>query len=318
MINRLREALDYLCKFAPADGDGQTDGQLLARFVLARDERAFASLVQRHGPLVFGVCRRVLRHDQDAEDAFQATFLVLARRAASVRWQPSVAGWLYEVAHRLALKARAARRPRPQPPATRTGAADPAIEAACREVCAVLDAELRRLPERFRAPLLLCYLEGKTRDEAAQQLGWTLGRLRDRLERGRRLLRYRLAARGVTLSAGLLAALAHGAAPGAARAVVDATVKTAVLAASGVPATGTVSSAAEALARGMTWEMFLTRARVVAAVLLLVGLAGAGAGLLAQQALADRPAEPRKDDAPSAPPQKASAPPRADRYGDPL
>src|SRR5579885_1458058 len=142
--------------------EGLTDRQLLQRFAAGRDEGAFEALVRRHGRLVLGVCRRVLRQEQDAEDAFQATFLVLARRAGSVRWQESVGGWLHEVARRVArgLRDRAGRRQARE----RTVAELPDVAApqdgAARELGALLDEELLRLPERYRTPLLLCYLEG--------------------------------------------------------------------------------------------------------------------------------------------------------------
>src|SRR5262249_12430050 len=147
------------------------------------------------------------RDTHDAEDAFQATFLVLARKASSIRKQASVSSWLYGVAYRVAMKAKVqlARMRRQDRQAVARTATDPAEDLTWREVQQVLDEELQRLPEKFQAPLLLCYLEGKTRDEAAQQLGWTEGMVKGRLERARELLRSRLARRGVTLSAGLLA-----------------------------------------------------------------------------------------------------------------
>src|SRR5262249_3370879 len=181
----------------PSEGPG-TDRDLLERFVHRRDEAAFAELLARHGPLVWGVCRRILRHEQDAEDAWQSAFLVLAPKAASVRWRPSVAGWLHEVAHRLALKARTAnsRRGPPEQLPDLPGPQDPVAEAARRELCGLLDAELRRLPEPLRAPLLLCYLEGKTRDAAAPPLGREPGKGKQPPERGPDPLRPRPAPRG--------------------------------------------------------------------------------------------------------------------------
>src|SRR5438552_3111993 len=153
-----------------------TDAQLLQRFVTNREEDAFAVLVRRHGPLVLGVCRRVLRHEQDAEDALQATFLTLARHAGSIRQTDAVGSWLYRVAHRIATKAgvHMARRKmlekRDHPQTDATGS--PAQEAALSELQALLDEELNRLPEKYRAPFVLCCLEGKTRTEAARELGW--------------------------------------------------------------------------------------------------------------------------------------------------
>ena len=174
------------------------DGELLERFIAHRDEAAFAALVQRHGGMVLGVCRRILRHTQDAEDACQAAFLVLVRRAASIRKRDSLASWLHGVAYRVATKLRR------QSQRCRTGinaecaasGVDPTTELSWRELLHLLDAELQELPEKYRQPLVLCYLEGKTRDEAAQQLHWTLNALKGRLERGR-ALRVRLQGRGV-------------------------------------------------------------------------------------------------------------------------
>src|SRR5262249_10537307 len=150
-----------------------TDRQLLQRFAAGHDEAAFTELVRRHAALVLGVCQRVLHHSHDAEDAFQATFLVLARKAALLRWQESGSKWLYEVACRTALKARAnaARRRAHERQAEAMRQPSPVAELARQELRGLLDAELARLPARYRAPLLLCYLEGKTNAEAARQLG---------------------------------------------------------------------------------------------------------------------------------------------------
>src|SRR5262245_897523 len=210
MKNRpLGRALSLLRQVAaPADGS-RLDEELLDRFVPSHDGSASARLVERHGALVLGVCRRVRRHHQDAEDAFQATFLVLARKARHIRRRDALAGWLYKVAYHLSVKLRASaerrrqseRRPPPAPPKP----ADDQITWG--DLRLVLDEELDRLPEKYRAPLLLCCLAGRTRDEAAEQLGWTLGTLKMRLERGRQLLRTRLARRGLTVSAALLAVL---------------------------------------------------------------------------------------------------------------
>jgi RNA polymerase sigma factor (sigma-70 family) len=195
-----------------------SDGQLLARFRERRDPAAFAALVRRHGPMVLAACRRVLGDGPDADDAFQATFLALMRRAETIRQGQSVAGWLYAVARRAAVQSlRAARRRRrhelevPE----RAPADAPARDLSWREAVAVLYEELDRLPERYRLPLLVCGLEGKGRDEAAAQLGWSAGSLKGRLERGRQLLRDRLKRRGVELPAGLVVLLAGTAVPAA-------------------------------------------------------------------------------------------------------
>ena len=190
---------------APAD-DRRLDAELIDRFVAADDDGAFARLVERHGPLVLGVCRRVLRHHHDAEDAFQATFLVLARKARHIRRRAALTAWLYRVAYHLSVKLRgsAGRRrqsERQPPPVAQPPAEDP---VAWGDLRLALDEELGRLPDRYRVPLLLCCLAGRPRDEAAARLGWTLGTLKMQLERGRQLLRTRLARRGLTLSALIL------------------------------------------------------------------------------------------------------------------
>jgi RNA polymerase sigma factor (sigma-70 family) len=186
--------------------DRVLDHQLLERFTGHREEAAFAALVRRHGPLVLGVCRSVLRHEQDAEDAFQATFLVFARQAASIQRREALGSWLYKVAYHVALKARAqaARRRSREREAFAGPPADPLLDMTLREVRAVLYEELRHLPERYRAPLILCYLEGKTQEEAARLLGWTKNRVRGRLERGRERLRGRLTRRGLAPSAAVV------------------------------------------------------------------------------------------------------------------
>jgi RNA polymerase sigma factor (sigma-70 family) len=187
-------------------GEHLTDRQLLQRFAAGHDEVAFAALVRRHQRLVLGVCRRVLRQEQDAEDAFQATFLVLARKAGSVRWEESVGGWLHQVARRIAREARervGRRRARERSVAALPDVAAPQ-DGAARELGALLDEELLRLPQCYRTPLLLCYLEGASREQAAEQLGLALRTLERRLHQGREALRARLARRGITLTAALL------------------------------------------------------------------------------------------------------------------
>jgi RNA polymerase sigma factor (sigma-70 family) len=177
--------------------DALSDGQLLEMFVRRREESAFAALVRRHGPMVLSVCRRVLRHSQDAEDAFQATFLVLVEKAPRLRQPELLANWLYGVAYRTALHARqrAARRGAREREVAAMSSPLSETEIESRELRRVLDEELHRLPEKYRAPLVLCYLEGKTNEEAARVLGWPAGSMSHRLARGRELLRERLEAR---------------------------------------------------------------------------------------------------------------------------
>ena len=183
----------------------ESDQELLQRFVDHQDRTAFAALVQRHGPMVRSVCWRLLRHEADVDDAFQATFLVLLHKACTIRRRPSLASWLYGVAFRTALKAKsqATQRQAHEQRAIGTSPAEPWREAAWREICTVLDEEVQGLSERYRAPLVLCYLEGRTRDEAAHQLGWSLRTLQRRLERGREILRTRLIRRGLNTFCGI-------------------------------------------------------------------------------------------------------------------
>lgn len=201
---QLERTVDYLRTLAKST---DADAELLRRFVQEQDQAAFALLVERHGALVLSVCRRIVQQEQDAEDAFQATFLVLARRASAIRKRASLSSWLHGVAFRVAskLKVQQARR-RAGDQALGQRAAPAGDDLSWREVRGLLDAELERLPEHLRAPLVLCYLEGKTRDESAAELGWSLSTLRGRLERGRQRLRSGLMRAGVVVSAPLLAA----------------------------------------------------------------------------------------------------------------
>ncbi len=197
-----------------------TDYQLLERFVTLHDEAAFSALAHRHAALVLGVCRRVLRNEHDAEDTFQATFVVLARKAGVLACRQSVGPWLSGVAYRLALHARAARgrcREHPVGLLVSDGAeshepaalvADPETETYRRELSRLVREELARLPEKYRAPVTLCCLEDKTNEQAARELGWPSGSMSRRLEKGRQLLRERLTCRGLGLSIVLVCLLA--------------------------------------------------------------------------------------------------------------
>ena len=238
----LRRVLDQL---RLGDGGGLTDAQLLSRFLDGGEEAAFAALVRRHGPMVLGVCRRVLGHLQDAEDAFQATFLVLARKATSVVRREAVAGFLYGVAYRTDLHARAKALKRRKAERQVGTMPDPAIAPAeVQDWRPVLDREMSRLPEKYRAALLLCELESRPRREAARQLGLPEGTLASRLARARRLLAARLARCGVTLSGGALAAvLMEGARAAVPAPWVGATAKAAALVAAGQAAAAATPAA---------------------------------------------------------------------------
>jgi RNA polymerase sigma factor (sigma-70 family) len=264
--------------------EGRSDRQLLHRFARQRDEAAFTVLVGRHGPMVLGLCRRLLRHEQDAEDAFQAAFLVLARKAGSAGWGESVGGWLFRVAYHLALKARrsvgrrrAVEVAMPQVPETPAAAAGDGPEPG-----AALDEEVRRLPEAYRAAVVLCYLEGRGQAEACRQLGCTVDALKGRLRRAREMLQRRLRQRGVALGvagvAGLLTSNAVTAALPAT--LLGPTVRAAVLFAAGAQAAGAVSAQALALAAGGLKSMCVTKVKLLGIVLASVGvLAGGGVAL---------------------------------------
>ena len=271
------------------DGGGFTDAKLLEWFVSAHDEAAFTAIVRRHGPLVRGVCRRLLRSHQDAEDAFQATFLVLARKAASITARGLLANWLYGVAHRTALKAksRAARRQARE----RQVAQMPEPKAVERDLWGglelVLDQELSRLPDKYRNAIILCDLEGKTRKQAARELGVPEGTVASRLATARDTLAKRLARHGLALSgAALAAALPSKAAAGVPPAALSATIKAVTLVAAGQGAS-TVSANVALLTKGVLKAMFIGKLMRITAALLVLGTAASGSWLLQQQIAAE-------------------------------
>jgi RNA polymerase sigma factor (sigma-70 family) len=260
---------------------GLTDGQLLARFIEQRDHTAITALVQRHGPMVWGVCRRLLRNHHDAEDAFQATFLVLVRKAGSVRQREAVANWLYGVAHQTALKARAMlakRRTR-----ERQGTAMPEPQApepvTWTELQPLLDQELSRLPDKYRIAIVLCDLEGKIRKEAARQLGLPEGTLAGRLTRGRALLAKRLARQGLAVSGGALAAVLSQKAASAdvPISLVFSTIQaTSMLAGGQAAAPGVISVQVAALTEGVMKGMLLTKLKIPLALVVALAITGTG------------------------------------------
>jgi RNA polymerase sigma factor (sigma-70 family) len=186
-----------------------SDTEFLRRFAAGRDEAAFEALVRRHGPMVEGVCRRILGNVHSAEDAFQAVFMVLVKKSASIRRPELLSNWLYGVACRVARKAKisAIRKESRERRAGKMPTQEQLLDLEWAELKVVLDEELSQLPEKYRAPLVLCYLYGQTNAEAAAQLGWPTGSMSERLSRARDMLRKRLNRRGLTLSAGLLALL---------------------------------------------------------------------------------------------------------------
>jgi len=294
-----------------APPSGETDAVLLARFARRRDEDAFAALVARHGPMVRNACLRVLRDFHTAEDCFQATFLILARRAASLRRPDALAGWLYGVASRVARDAQRlnARRPRHN----LDGVAEPADPrpdplaalSAC-DVLLALEEELRRMPEAYRLPLVLCCLEGLAQEEAARRLGWTAGAVKGRLERGRKHLHGRLARRGLTLGVALgVAEAARGTASAAVPvSLILSTADAATRFAAGTAAAGVATSTrAAALANGGLKAMIAAKMKIAAALLLAVGMIGSGAGALTYRCFGVERAGAAQDGPPPSPAQ---------------
>jgi RNA polymerase sigma factor (sigma-70 family) len=294
---RTDSVLRFIRSLAVADGTARlSDRELLQRFAARRDEPAFAALVRRHGPMVLRVCLQSLHQDQDAEDAFQATFLILSRKAATVQKQESLGSWLYGVAHHVAtnLKRNLSRRRSHESRSSSTLQADPLASMSVREGQKILHQELARLPEKYRAPLVLCCLESLTRDEAARQLGWPLAKLKNRLEEARKRLRGRLASRGLTVGGAFAASVLceHAASAAIPIVLLDSTVKAATTVAAGGAAASVVSAKVAALAEGVVNAMFITKLSV-ATVLVSGILFVAAAGMLGFHAVAaDQPAAP--------------------------
>jgi RNA polymerase sigma factor (sigma-70 family) len=307
------------------DGGALSDGQLLERFVRERDEPAFEALLRRHGPMVLGVCRRILGNNHDAEDAFQTTFLVLVRKAAGLGSSDLVGNWVYGVAYRTALKARrlAYRR------RAREKQVDPMPERAVvdpessKDLEALLDRELNRLPEAYRLPVVLCALGGESKKDVARQLGVPEGTLSSRLARGRELLRERLARQGLAVG---VEALALALAPTAASAAVPApllhtTLQIAALTAADPSTVAAVLSPPVAsLVKAELRGRFLGKFRVLLVLLLAVGLVAAAASLLVAVPRTGQPANPAPAAAgPTGPPSSGLAqrkPPPGGRIAD--
>jgi RNA polymerase sigma factor (sigma-70 family) len=283
--SQISKVIDYLRRTVLAGGEADlTDGQLLECFVRHRDEAAAAALVRRHGPMVWGVCRRVLHSHHDAEDAFQATFLVLLRKAASITSRELVANWLYGVAHQTALKARATTAKRmgrekqvmemPEPAAGTEPDLWPDLQP-------LLDQELSRLPDKYRLAVVLCDLEGKSRKEAARQLKIPEGTLSSRLTTARTMLATRLARHGLAVSSVSVAAvlaqnLASASVPSSALA---ATIKAVTLVAAGkTAATGLISAKVATLTEGVVKSMLVAKLKIATELALLLAIFGAGIG----------------------------------------
>ena len=288
----------YIHKLAATShAKGLTDKDLLARFATQHDEAAFAVLVRRHGAMVHGVCRRILRDWHSAEDALQATFLVLARKARSLHRPEMLGPWLHGVAYRTAMKAktaRARRRKRELRAADRIQV-DPAMEASWQELRLVLDAAIARLPTKYREPIVLCYLQGKSQSEAASALGCPRGTVGTRLAWARERLRSELQRNGLMLSAVALATALAAADEAAAGGVIffDASAFKAIATiGSKSSVSGAISAKAVALSNGVIRAMWITKMKIAAAVLL--GIATTGLTLAFQTRAAEQVTAPGK------------------------
>jgi RNA polymerase sigma factor (sigma-70 family) len=303
------------------DGAGLTDGQLLAEYLGRREEAALAALVRRHAPMVWSTCRRILRDHHDAEDAFQATFLVFVRKAASIASPELLANWLYGVAQQTALKARAttAKRRMRERQVTEMPESVAREQDKWNDLQPLLDQELSRLSDKYRAAIVLCDLEGKTRKEAARQLGVPEGTVAARLARGRKMLAQRLARHGLSISGASLALLLaqNTAAASAPASIVGSTIRAASLFVAGQAAVaGLVSVKAIALTQGVLKTMLMTKLKLATAVMLGVGLLGISWGLYPTRA-----APPQEQATPQLPsafaaPDKEGGAPHKDSQGE--
>jgi RNA polymerase sigma factor (sigma-70 family) len=304
---RVRHALRYLHGlFGRSADDAHPDRTLLDSFATQRDERAFATLVERHGSLVWGVCKRILAHEQDAEDAFQATFLVLARKAGSVSWRDDVGNWLYAVAIRVARKARvqSVRQRELELAAGAEGRTEEMHDPARTELSELIDEEVSRLPEKYRRPIVLCCFQGKTYVEAARLLGWPEGTASARLSRARDMLRRRLLQRGLALSTLPATFMAESAVSAMAPdTLVKNTARSALLFVNGQ----SDATPAILLAEGVLRTMVHSKLKMISAAALVLALLGIGVVAIAHN-LDDKPQVPK--DEPTGPPVVAKDPER--------
>jgi RNA polymerase sigma factor (sigma-70 family) len=274
--NRVNGLTEHLYKAVLHNGAGRTDGQLLDSFIQRKDTAALAALVRRHGPMVWGVCTRMLRSHHDAEDAFQATFLVLVEKAATLPDMEMVGNWLYGVARQTAVRMRAlaARRGVRERQVAVMPEPTSAEQSVWNDVEPILDEELARLPEKYRVLIILCQLEGRTLKDVARQLAIPQGTVASRLATARAMLGKRLSRRGVVVSGVLLGAVVSSPAVSACVpvALVSSTIKTATLVAVEQGVEGAASPTVAALVTGVTKAMFMSKIKSVLAVALVIGL----------------------------------------------
>lgn len=281
--------------------DATPDAELLGRFVDGCDGEAFALLVRRHGPMVHGVCRRILRNHADADDAFQATFLVLVRRARAVRPRALLGNWLYGVAYRTALEARraaAVRRVRERS-AAEMRTTSPATDSPLPDMRETLDQELEALPDVYRAAVILCDLEGLSRKDAALRLGWSEGTLSGRLSRARSLLAGRLSRRGLALPLGGISVLNATATAGVPSMLLESTTRIGILVAAG-EAVAVAPASVAALTEGVMKAMLLTKLKGMA-MTVVVGSAILATAVGGWQANATGAGDPQTGDRAKAP-----------------
>jgi RNA polymerase sigma factor (sigma-70 family) len=272
---------------------GLSEWQLLARYLEHRDQLAFEAIVARHGPMVLGTCRRMLGAESDVDDAFQATFLVLVRRARALGPRDAIGPWLHGVAARVSMRARsqAARRRRIVTIAPEHASVLAPSSDADGEITAAMDQEVNRLPAKYRSPIVLCYLEGHTHEEAARQLKWPVGTVKGRLARARDLLRTRLLRRGIAPSlAVLIASLGRESAAAVEREVLDRTVSNCMKVTLKHASVDAVSVSIASLVKGALSAMIVEKLRWAGIAALVAGLALAGAAVMARQPGASQPA----------------------------
>ncbi len=310
---QLTDVIRYVRRIVGAEHKARTDRELLTTFTTHNDQAAFTTLVKRHGPMVMGICRRVLHHLQDAEDAFQATFLLLARHSADIRNQESLASWLHGVAYRMAHNAKRStfRRRKYEEKVKPAPSVDQGAELEWREVQAILDDEIQRLPETYRTPFILFYLESRKQTDIAQQLKIKEGTVWSRLAHARRLLQERLSRRGVALPAvlGLLGVSAGASMAAVPNSLVSSVVQAAALSAAGGAVATVASAEVMALLQGAHQTMTLSKCKIATLILLAAGIVGTGFGFALHRSPTVQATETAREESPQAQPAPVSARP---------